>query len=136
VVDEGPKVVTLQGTDERSFQVTRTAPDAFLVTGIGIERTTRMTNFDQIDASNRFQRILETTGITKELNRQHVQPGDVVDIAGRELVWGDLEDLEPATTARRTARERYLNRKSKVDDGTVYSDPDDVVDPVLTDSES
>ena len=110
------KTITLDKGDERAFNVQRTSPTSFLVTGVAIERTTRMTNFDQIDSADRFQRILESTGVTRELGRLGVETGDVVDIAGRELVWGDLDDLEPATTARRTARERYLNRKARIDE--------------------
>ena len=116
------KTVTLKRPDERTFTVERSGPDSFMVRGIGIERATRMTNFNLPQAADRFQRILDASGISKELGVLGVVPGDVVDIAGRELVWGDLDDLEPATTQRRTARERYLSRKSRIDDGTYYAD--------------
>ncbi len=121
---ETPEIttVTLDRNDERQFFVQRTAPDAFLVKGIGIERMTRMTNFDLPQAADRFQKILESSGITKELTRLGITQGDIVDIAGRELVWGDLDDLEPATTQRRTARERYLSRKSRVADAGYYDE--------------
>ncbi len=109
------KVISLD-SDERAFQVHRTGPNSFEVTGALIERRTRMTNFDQIDSSNRFQNILESSGIAKELARQGVEVGDVVTIADQELIWGDVEALEPATSKRRTARERYLNRKSRASD--------------------
>lgn len=109
------KIVSLE-TDERAFHVRRTGKHTFRVTGTQIERTTRMTNFDQIDSSNRYQKILQTSGISKELERLGVETGDIVRIADQELVWGDLEDLEPKTSARRTARERYLNRKSRTSD--------------------
>jgi hypothetical protein len=72
-----------------------------------------MTNFDLIEGVARFQKILEASGIAKELTRRGVQVGDRVMIADRELIWGDLEELEPAGPRRRTARERYLGRKSK-----------------------
>jgi GTP-binding protein len=117
VVEPEPeiKVVTID-SNERSFQVTRTGPSSFLVTGTLIERTTRMTNFDQIDSGTRYQNILKSSGIAKELERQGIEVGDTVTIAEMELIWGELEELEPKTSTRRTARERYLNRKSRTAD--------------------
>ena len=103
----------------------RTGPKRFEVSGIQIERMTKKTNFDMQEASDRFQSILERSGITKELNRQGVALGDTVVIADRELIWGIQEELEPVGSKRRTARERYMNRKSRVPE---YSDQD------LTDS--
>ena len=122
VVEEEEPTLTLPAVDERAFHVSRTGPDRFRVTGTGIERTTRMTNFGLTDASDRFQKILATSGITRELERKGIAVGDTVEIAGQELVWGDLEDLEPATTHRRTARERYLNRKSHVSDEPTFDE--------------
>jgi GTP-binding protein len=87
------KLYTLEGVDERLWTVAKTSDGAFLVTGIGIERTTRMTNFDLEDAVNRFQRVLTNSGISEELERQGVRSGDTVTIADYELVWGD-PDLE------------------------------------------
>ena len=87
------KIYTLEGVDERLWTVTRTGDSAFQVTGIGIERTTRMTNFDLEDAANRFQRVLTNSGIADELEQQGIRSGDTVTIAGYDLVWGD-PDLE------------------------------------------
>jgi len=87
------KIYTLEGVDERLWTVTRTGDSAFHVTGIGIERTTRMTNFDLEDAANRFQRVLTNSGISDELERQGIRSGDTVTIAGYDLIWGD-PDLE------------------------------------------
>jgi GTP-binding protein len=85
---------TLESIDERAFSVTRTGDHAFKVTGIAIERLTKMTNFELEDAVARYQRVLERSGISEELERQGVEPGDTVEIAGRELTWGDdLEEL-------------------------------------------
>jgi GTP-binding protein len=107
------KTYSLEDQDERVFTVRRTGPDRFVVTGRQIERMTKMTNFDMQEASDRFQSILERSGITKELNRQGVEQGDTVVIADRELIWGIQEELEPVGSKRRTARERYANRKSR-----------------------
>jgi GTP-binding protein len=103
-------VVTME-SDERAFRVERTGPDSFVVIGALIEQRTRMTNFMQIDSTNRYQKILEASGILKELTRQGIQDGDTVTIAELEMTWGDQLDEE--RPQRRTARERYLNRKSR-----------------------
>jgi GTP-binding protein len=107
------RTYSLADLDEKAFVVQRIGPTSFAVTGKLIERTTKMTNFDLIESSDRFQKILETSGITKELNRLGIEHGDTVIIADRELIWGIQEELEPVGSRRRTARERYLNRKSR-----------------------
>ena len=113
VVEPEIKTYSLADLDEKAFAVRRVGPSRFEVTGRLIERTTKMTNFDLLNSSDRFQKILETSGITKELNRLGIEHGDTVVIADRELLWGIQEELEPAGSRRRTARERYLNRKSR-----------------------
>ena len=75
-------------------------PSSFCGTGIGIERFTRMTDFSRDEAVERFQRLLESSGISDELGRLGVESGDVVHIADLELVWGDQEDLQPLETKR------------------------------------
>ncbi|MFM9108431.1 MAG: Obg family GTPase CgtA, partial [Chloroflexota bacterium] len=91
---EATTVFRLPDVDERAWEVTRTGPDAFLVTGLGIERFTRMTDFDNDEGADRFQRVLETSGISSELERQGVKTGDVVTIAGHELFWGEEFELD------------------------------------------
>jgi GTP-binding protein len=86
------RVYTIGNIDERAWDVERTGGDSFLVTGVGIERFTRMTNFDLWEATDRFQRVLDRSGISAELTRLGVQHGDVVTIANHELSWGDQED--------------------------------------------
>jgi GTPase len=116
-----PKVYTLEKTDERAWQVTRQSQDHFLVTGISIERFAKMTNFDLEDAVNRFQRVLEASGITNELERQGIEDGDTVLIGGRELIWG--EQQEPERPKRRTAAQR----KAGVTEADFEDDEDDIV---------
>jgi GTP-binding protein len=110
------KTYSITDLDERAFQVTRIGQDRFQVTGTMIERTTKMTPFELPEASLRFQHILEASGISQELQRQGVQTGDTVVIADRELIWGDLDELEPPPKRRRTARERYEGRLSRSPD--------------------
>lgn len=87
------RVYTLEGFDERLWDVNRVGSNKYLVTGIGIERLTRMTNFDLEDSVTRFQQVLKSSGIQKELEKLGVQDGDTVTIAGYDLHWGD-QDLE------------------------------------------
>jgi GTP-binding protein len=106
------RTYTLADADDRSWRAERLSGHHFRITGTGIERFTKMTNFDLDEATNRFQKVLETSGISAELKRLGIEPGDVVHIADFELVWGELEELgvmpEPR---RRTAAERKLARR-------------------------
>lgn len=99
------RVYTLDESGERSFAIERIDENAFLVTGVAIERLTKMTNFDQLDAVDRFQRVLERSGISAELERKGVEPGDTVTIADMNLTWGEEFEL-PEENPRRTAKER------------------------------
>ncbi len=91
---------TLENVDERAWSVDRLSRHHFAVTGIGIERFTRMTDFSRDEAVERFQRLLESSGISEELGRLGVESGDVVHIADLELVWGDQEELQPLEAKR------------------------------------
>lgn len=93
---------TLQNVDERAWSAERLSRHHFAVTGVGIERFTRMTDFSREEGVERFQRLLESSGIASELERLGVETGDVVHIAELELVWGDEHELEqPAPRVRR-----------------------------------
>ena len=48
-----------------------------------------MTYWDYDQAVARFQRILESMGISEALREAGVQPGDTVYIGEMELEWGD-----------------------------------------------
>jgi Obg family GTPase CgtA-like protein len=109
------RVYRLDEDAERAFTVTRTGEDRFQVTGIAIERLTKMTNFDQLDAIERYQRVLDRSGISAELERLGVEPGDTVTIAGRELTWGEEFEL-PDLGNRRTAKERRFGPQSGGDE--------------------
>ncbi|MEZ4495252.1 MAG: GTPase ObgE [Thermomicrobiales bacterium] len=87
------RVYTLEGFDERLWDASKVGEGKYLVTGIGIERITRMTNFDLEDSVTRFQQVLSSSGIEAELHKMGVEDGDIVTIAGYDLTWGD-QDLE------------------------------------------
>ena len=100
---------TLKGADERAWTVTENEDGFFVIRGISIERLAKMTNFDQPDAVDRFQRVLEVSGISEELTRQGVEPGDTVIVAGLELTWGEEFEIDDSDAPRRTARQRRFD---------------------------
>ena len=73
-----PRVYTLEQVDERAWKARRLSQHHFEVTGVAIERFAKMTNWGLDDAVDRFQRVLDASGITGELERQGIESGDVV----------------------------------------------------------
>jgi GTP-binding protein len=59
------------------------------IRGAHIERMARMTRWELDEAVNRFQKTLERSGITQELEEAGVQIGDTVFIGEVELEWGE-----------------------------------------------
>ena len=86
------RVYTLGNVDERAWDIAQTAPDHFVVSGVGIERFAKMTNFDQWESADRFQRVLERAGILSELAKMGVKDGDTVQVGVFEMQWGDQEE--------------------------------------------
>jgi GTP-binding protein len=48
-----------------------------------------MTDFDNPEAADRFQRILDAIGVNARLRELGIQEGDVVRIGAYELEWTD-----------------------------------------------
>ena len=61
----------------------------YYVTGERIERAAAMTYWDYEQAVARFQKILDTLGISAALEKSGVQPGDTVFIGDFELEWSE-----------------------------------------------
>jgi GTP-binding protein len=59
------------------------------IRGARIERIARMTRWELDEAVHRFQKTLERSGITQELEEAGVQIGDTVFIGEFELEWGE-----------------------------------------------
>ncbi len=99
---------TLAKQDEKAWQATRRSAHHFDVRGIGIERFTKMTDFATEEAVDRFQRVLDTSGISEELERLGILEGDTVHLAGFEFEWGDefLFESTPGTSERRRKDKR------------------------------
>ena len=93
VVDESPLVdaAPLYELEDAGpvFTIERDDFGDFIVRGERIERAAAMTYWDYEEAILRFQKILETLGISKALEEAGVQPGDTVFIGNHELEWSD-----------------------------------------------
>ena len=74
---------------EPIFTLTRGDDGSYIVKGKRIERAAAMTYWDYEEAVLRFQKILETLGITAALKEAGVEPGDTVFIGEYELEWAD-----------------------------------------------
>ncbi|NTW97624.1 MAG: GTPase ObgE, partial [Oscillochloris sp.] len=61
------------------------------VRGVKIERLVAMTNFDQPEAVDRVQRVLDASKISDALLKAGLQEGDTVVIGHQELLWSDAE---------------------------------------------
>jgi GTP-binding protein len=91
--EEEPEVAGLPvyqlGEDPLAFSVDRLSGDEFRVSGKRIERAVAMTYWDYDQAVTRFQRILESMGITAALEEAGVRTGDTVYIGEYELEWAE-----------------------------------------------
>ncbi|NLX11520.1 MAG: GTPase ObgE [Chloroflexi bacterium] len=91
--EEAPEVAEIPvyqlDEDPLAFTITREDDGGFRVSGQRIERAVAMTYWDYDQAVTRFQRILDTMGITDALRAAGVQPGDTVYIGDMELEWED-----------------------------------------------
>jgi len=105
------RVYTLDRSQER-WEVIRLSPHHFALRGPKIERLTLVTDFSNPEAAERYQRLLARWGISRRLLALGIQPGDIVHVAGRELVWEpELAEAEQTRPRRRlTKRERLLKR--------------------------
>ncbi|HEV7214359.1 MAG TPA: Obg family GTPase CgtA, partial [Chloroflexota bacterium] len=102
-----PRRYTLDdGADERHFTVERVARHHFAVHGVRIERLAAMTDFSNEEAAERFQRVLNASGINNRLAAAGVEAGDVVHLGGYDLVWGEQEGEADRTRAGGRHRRR------------------------------
>ncbi len=82
-----PEIDVMSPEDEKHWEIARLLDGSFVVHGKQIERTAAMTNFDNDEAVDRFQRILERTGISDRLGELGVKDGSWVTIGPRTLAW-------------------------------------------------
>jgi GTP-binding protein len=86
--DEEMPLYTLPEADV-TFTVEPMGDGEFRVVGKRIERAAAMTYWDYDEAVYRFQRLLDTLGVTAALREAGVQEGDTVHIGAHELEWSD-----------------------------------------------
>jgi GTP-binding protein len=90
--DPEPRQETLvfkpQPADDRSFTIEEEEA-GFRVRGTRIERIAAMTNFDNEESADRFQRILASSGIEESLRERGIKDGDLVHIGKVALYWED-----------------------------------------------
>jgi GTP-binding protein len=72
--------------DENAFAVEREGR-GWRVRGVKIERLVKMTNFNQPEAVDRVQRVLDAMGVSQSLLNAGLQEGDIVAIGETELEW-------------------------------------------------
>lgn len=75
-------------SDPHQYVIKR-IPTGWRITGEAIERAAAMTYWENDESIRRFQRILETLGIDKDLREAGVKDGDMVAIGDYELEWKD-----------------------------------------------
>jgi GTPase len=96
MLDEAPSTKTrheaeiaiIQAKDEEGFTIEQER-DGWRVRGKQIERVAAMTYFEFDSTLIRFQKILESMGISKELKKAGIEEGDLVFIGEEELEWGE-----------------------------------------------
>ncbi len=75
--------------EEITFTVEKVGDEAYRILGRRVERAAAMTYWDYDEAILRFQRLLDTLGVTEALREAGVQEGDTVYIGEHELEWSD-----------------------------------------------
>lgn len=106
------RIYTLDELNEEQWYAERLSAHHYQVEGRKIERTLIMTDFSLPEAADRFQRILEASGISKRLEDLGIQPGDVVHIGDAELIWeSEVAEAEEQVAPRRRTRRQRLEDK-------------------------
>jgi GTP-binding protein len=106
-VPDGPRRYTLDDDiDERHIEVERVSPHHFVVRGVRIERLAKMTDFNNEEAAERFQRVLDASGVAHKLEAAGISDGDMVHIGGYDLLWGEQEGEADRTRAAGRHRRR------------------------------
>ncbi|XP_002988895.2 probable GTP-binding protein OBGC1, chloroplastic [Selaginella moellendorffii] len=78
--------------------------DLWHIYGAGVERFTQMTNWEYFESLQRFERVLECSGINAELKSRGIHEGDKVAIGDIVFTWHDSNDISNVGTWRRGQR--------------------------------
>ena len=96
MLDEAPpaktrhddEIAIIRAENDEGFTIERER-EGWRVSGKQIERVAAMTYFEFDSTLVRFQKILESMGISKALEEAGVAVGDLVYIGEEELEWGE-----------------------------------------------
>ena len=89
VFDSDEQAVYELEDDRFEFDIKQVGEDTFHVTGTRIETAAAMTYWENEEAVLRFQKILETMGVSDALKKAGVTVGSTVFIGEHELEWSD-----------------------------------------------
>lgn len=103
-VEREDNIVVLGDEDEEGFgrlpvNVESEGGGRFTVSGYKVERAFEMTNWEYVEAIDRFQRILSALGVNDMLVRAGAKDGDVVSCFGREFDYYKDENIYSAAAA-------------------------------------
>jgi GTP-binding protein len=112
--EQEERVYRLADVDESHWEAQQLSRHHFVVSGVKLERYLKMTDFRNEEAAERFQSILESSGVSRRLETMGIEPGDIVHIAGAELIW-DEDTLEAEQMAEAGKRRRRTHRQRLID---------------------
>jgi GTP-binding protein len=73
--------------DPRDFRISREGDHRWRLAGVSIERSAAMTFWEHDGSVRRFQKLMESLGVDKALEKAGIQQGDTVAIGDYELDW-------------------------------------------------
>ncbi len=106
------RIYTLEPDDDEAWEVERLSAHHYEIRGKKIERTLAMTDFQYEEAAERFQNILERSGISQRLEELGITPGDTVHIGEDELIW----EQEVAEAESQVEPRRRRTRRQRIED--------------------
>ncbi len=83
------RVLYKHEADERQFFISRDSDGSFVLTGEGIEKLFKMTDFSRDESVKRFARQMRGMGIDEELRQRGAKDGDIVKLMEYELEFID-----------------------------------------------
>jgi len=102
--DDGGEVIApaeYEDSDEeemaaRKVTVQLVAPGVFDVRGPKVDRAAAMTNWDYVEAVDRFQRVLEALGVNRKLKAAGASDGDTIVVLEREFTYYARDNIYSA----------------------------------------
>ncbi|GKU81424.1 GTPase ObgE [Niallia sp. NCCP-28] len=83
------RVLYKHEADEREFYISRDSDGSFILSGEGIEKLFKMTDFSRDESVQRFARQMRGMGIDEELRQRGAKDGDIVKLMDYEFEFID-----------------------------------------------